>query len=138
MGAEMLRRAIAVAALALAGALCAAPARADRSEPLPQELEGVGVTDRTGARLPLEAAFKDEAGAPVTLGALFGRGRPVLVTLNYSSCPMLCNLQLEGLVEAMLGVDWSAGADFDVVTVSIDPTETADAGAGNTMVRGSR
>jgi protein SCO1/2 len=51
---------------------------------------------------------------------------PIILTLNYSDCPMLCSMQLNGVVQAMKQVDWTAGKEFRVVTVSLDPTETPD------------
>jgi protein SCO1/2 len=37
---------------------------------------------------------------------------------------MLCTLELNGLVQGMKGLAWTAGDEFDVVTVSFDPRET--------------
>jgi protein SCO1/2 len=37
---------------------------------------------------------------------------------------MLCNLQLNGLVEGLKGLGWTPGQEFEIVTVSIDPRET--------------
>jgi protein SCO1/2 len=50
----------------------------------------------------------------------------VVLTLNYSDCPMLCSLQLNGLTTALSQLDRELGRDFDVVTISLDPNETAD------------
>lgn len=95
----------------------------DRIEPVPRELAHVGVEEKLDAALPLELVFKDDAGRDVTLGSYFRPGRPVLLTLNYYRCPMLCTLELNGLVSAMKGLRWTAGDEFAVVTVSIDPRE---------------
>jgi len=54
-----------------------------RKEPLPPELQGVGLTQKLGAKLPLQAEFKDEHGKKVTLGDYFDGKRPLLLTLNY-------------------------------------------------------
>jgi protein SCO1/2 len=96
----------------------------DRMEPLPADLEGVDVIDRPGANLPLWLTFFDDSGEVVTLGKYF-KDRPVIVTMNYSNCPMLCSLQLNGLVDGLRGLRWTAGEEFEMVTVSIDPSETA-------------
>ena len=84
-------------ALLAAVLLAASPAAAQRTEPLPKELEGVGITEIPGARIPLALEFLDESGATVHLSDYFGRGRPVILTLNYYRCPMLCGLMLNGL-----------------------------------------
>lgn len=108
-----------------AGLLAAAPCPAqDRIEPVPKALERVGVVEKLDAALPLQLAFKDDRGRDVSLGSYFRPGRPVVLTLNYYRCPMLCTLELNGLVEAMKGLAWSPGGEFDVVTVSFDPRET--------------
>jgi protein SCO1/2 len=63
------------------------------------------------------------------LADLFG-SRPVLLTLVYYECPMLCNLILNGTVRALRTLEFSAGREFDVITVSIDPEETPELAAG--------
>ena len=115
-----------VAALAwvLAAALSAGVAAAQRSEPLPKELEGVGITELPGARIPLDLEFIDENGVRVKLGDYFAKGRPVILTLNYYRCPMLCGLMLNGLLAGLRELAWQPGEQFEIVTVSIDPTET--------------
>jgi protein SCO1/2 len=114
-----------VRAIVLIAALAASSVFAqDRIEPVPRQLARVGVEEKLDAALPLQLLFKDDAGRDVTLGSYFRRGHPVLLTLNYYRCPMLCTLELNGLVEAMKGLSWTPGDEFTVVTVSIDPRET--------------
>lgn len=92
---------------------------------LPPELEGVGVTERVGAVVDLGLEFVDESGRIVRLGEYF-RGRPVILNLVYYSCPMLCTLVLNGQLEALKQIPGQPGRDFEIVTISIDPTETAE------------
>jgi protein SCO1/2 len=99
------------------------PVFAQRLEQAPPELQEVGVTEHLDARLPLELPFVDADGRKVTLGDFFDGQRPVLLTMNYSNCPMLCNLQLTGLFEGLGRMDWNIGQNFQMVTVSIDPKE---------------
>jgi protein SCO1/2 len=99
-------------------------AEAERKERLPPELEGVGVTPHPDARLPLDLAFVDSDGRDVTLGQFFDGKRPVILTMNYSNCPRLCSWQLNGLVNAMRGMPWDLGRQFQIVTVIIDPNES--------------
>ncbi len=114
-----------VGAAALVGllALAASSARAQRKEPLPKELEGVGVTEKLGHAPPMDTPFRDEHGNAVRFGDFFRAGVPTLLTLNYSNCPMLCSIQLTGLVQAMRDVDWTLGEKFQAITISMDPTE---------------
>ncbi len=91
---------------------------------LPPELEGVGIEEKLGARIDLDLTFIAENGYPVPLRQFFGQGRPVILNLVYYSCPMLCTLILNGQVEALREIPWTPGAEFEVVTISIDPSET--------------
>jgi protein SCO1/2 len=111
-------------ALALVLAAAAFPARAeDRIEPLPKELEGVGVDEKRDAKVPLDLPFTDDLGRAVTLGDYFRGDKPVVLTLNYYRCPMLCTLVLNGYVEGLKQLDWYPGGEFTSVTVSIDSRE---------------
>jgi protein SCO1/2 len=96
---------------------------------LPAALGAVGITQNLDAQLPLELAFRDERGAAVTLSDYFTRDRPVLLSLAYYRCPMLCDLVLQGMVETLTEMDWRPGEEFDVVTVSIDPRESPELAA---------
>lgn len=119
-----------VAAALLLGALCCAPATAaDRKEPSPQEGQDVDVVARLGAVVPGDLPFTDAEGNAVKLGQFFDGKRPVLLTLNYSNCPKLCSLQLNGLFEALTGMTWNIGQEFQMVTVSIDPQESVERAA---------
>jgi protein SCO1/2 len=97
-------------------------------EPVPAPLEGVGFDQRLGADLPRDLHFLDETGRDVELTSLT-RGRPALLTLVYYRCPMLCTQVADGLVRGLQPVTLEPGADYDVVFVSIDPTETPDLAA---------
>lgn len=110
-----------VAAL-LSFALGRLPARAHtQQDPVPEQ---VGVDEHLGARIPTELTFQDQTGKPVALSSYFSGG-PVLLTLNYYSCPSLCPLVFRNLVRTMSEMKGlSLGQDFRVVTVSIDPEET--------------
>lgn len=111
----------------LAGCLVAAVsgrAFGQRNDGVPKETEGVGVTEHPGAVLPLGLMFRDENGRDVRLKDYFTGGRPVILTLNYYRCPMLCTLQLNGLIDALRRMEWTPGREFEIVTVSIDPLET--------------
>jgi protein SCO1/2 len=84
--------------------------------------ERVGFDQRLGEQVPLGAAFRDEAGRSVTLGQYFGK-RPVILTLAYYNCPLLCTQVLNSVARGLKPLSIGIGKDFDVVTVSIDPTE---------------
>ena len=95
---------------------------------LPQVLQKVGVTQRLNQPLPLNAPFVDETGKSIMLGDYFGK-RPAIVSLVYYNCPMLCSEELDGLTSSLEMVKLTPGKDFDVVIISIDPSETAEQAA---------
>lgn len=92
---------------------------------VPEELKGVDIVENLDAQLPLDTRFVDDAGRQVSLREYFDGKRPVLLQLGYNRCPMLCSLVLNGAFDGLKGVDWTPGNEFEVVSISIDPTETA-------------
>lgn len=112
------------AALGAALIVTAAARAQDRIEPLPKAFEDVQVEERLDETIPLDLAFRDENGKAVTLGDYFDGKRPVLLTLNYYKCPMLCTLQLNGLIDGLKDLTWTPGKEFEIVTISFDPAET--------------
>ncbi len=94
-------------------------------EPPGTTLSRVGFDQNLDAQLPLDLAFRDESGRPVRLGDYFG-AKPVIVTLVYFRCPMLCGEELKGLARSLKPLSMAVGDQFEVVTVSIDPTDTPD------------
>lgn len=129
------RRAAAGAALALALVLplCAigqVSSYGDKTEgpnvgnELPRVLQGANIQQHLNAQLPLKAAFTDDHGNSVTLGQYFDGKHPVLLSTVYYNCPMLCSEEMDGITSALEMVHLDPGKDFQVVIVSIDPTET--------------
>ena len=96
---------------------------------LPQVLQKVSVQQHLDAQLPLSASFTDDRGQAVTLGQYFDGKHPVLLSTVYYNCPMLCSEELDGLTSALEMVHLTPGKDFQVVVVSIDPTETSELAA---------
>ena len=103
----------------------APPARQDQK---PQILQQVGIDQKLNTQLPLDLTFRDETGKTVRLGDYFG-SKPVIVSLVYYRCPMLCEQVLNGMAAALNVLKFDAGKEFNIVTVSIDPTETPDIAA---------
>jgi protein SCO1/2 len=118
---------------ALATMLGAAAAHAEKpaltfpqgSEQPLAALQDIDVIEHLGDRVPGDLSFTDGAGAPVRLDSLLHQDKPVLVTLGYHRCPMLCGLVLDGLVKAARASGLKLGKDFLAVDVSIDPAEDA-------------
>jgi protein SCO1/2 len=108
-------------ALFLAGGL--APLRADSSTPI-DIARHVRFDQNLGAQVPLDLPFVSDTGANVRLGDYF-HGQPVLLVFDYDRCPNLCGIVLGSLVDSLKAMTWNAGERFQVVVVSIDPTDTA-------------
>jgi protein SCO1/2 len=90
------------------------------------DLAKIGIVEHLGSNLPLDLQFTDESGRAVTLRDYFGKGKPVLLTLGYYGCPMLCNMVLNGVADGVKGLQWSPGDQFTMLTVSINPKETPE------------
>ena len=97
----------------------------ESSTKLPKALEGVGIDQRLNETVPLDIDFLDEQGNAVKLGDYFGQ-KPVVLALVYYECPMLCTLELNGLLRALRATPLDLGKDFQIVTVSFDPGETPE------------
>lgn len=96
---------------------------------LPKQLEGVGVDEKLGNKIDLNLEFINESGRVTPLRRYFEQGRPVILDLVYYSCPMLCNLVLNGQTSSLREIPWTPGKEFEIVTVTIDPTETPELAA---------
>ena len=94
----------------------------------PSILGGVGIDQHLNTQLPLNLTFTDDQGKQVALSSYFGK-RPAILALVYYRCPMLCSEELDGLTSALEMVRFVPGKDFDIVVVSIDPTEGTDLAA---------
>lgn len=102
-------------------ALVAASAAHDDGRPL--ALRGVALEQKLGQRIPLDLEFLDENGSRARLGNYFGK-RPVVLNFVYYGCEDLCPLLTTGLTRALRGLNFAAGNEFSVLTVSFDPKDT--------------
>ncbi|HEY0379415.1 MAG TPA: SCO family protein [Pyrinomonadaceae bacterium] len=96
---------------------------------LPVALREVKIEQRLNEQVPLDLKFKDDTGREVTLREYFNKGKPVVLSLVFYKCPMLCDQILTGLLGSMRSVSFDAGKEYDVVTVSFDPRETPELAA---------
>ena len=127
-----IRKIFAVTLLALCASASLWPQAAPKLQPgdaipnqKPSILDQVGLDQRLNQQVPLDLVFVDDHGQPVQLKQYFG-AKPVILILVYYQCPMLCTQVLNGFTGAMLGIRrFNVGREFDVVTVSIDPRDTA-------------
>ena len=94
------------------------------------ELQKIDVLEHYGEMIPLNLTFRNSAGNQVPLSDFFESGKPVLITLAYYECPMLCTFVLNGLSQVVSEIAFSPGKDYQIVTISIDPLETPELAAG--------
>ena len=99
----------------------------------PSVTSKISISQHLNQPLPLSAVFTDETGKQVQLASYFGAtpagSKPAILALVYYQCPMLCSEELNGLTGALQMVDEKPGRDFNVIVVSIDPTESPDLAA---------
>jgi protein SCO1/2 len=94
----------------------------DASRPIP--LRDVEFDQRLNSQIPLDLSFTDERGVPVHLREYLD-GKPIILNFVYYKCRDLCPLLLDGIVRTLRAISFDIGAEFDVLTVSIDPTDNA-------------
>lgn len=104
------------------------PVPVEGNAQLPPALQNVEIEEKLGSRLPLDARFTAQDGRAVRLGELLGH-RPVVLSLVYFDCPMLCGLILTGAARGMRETGLVLGKDFDAVTVSFDPRDSTKTAA---------
>jgi len=94
----------------------------------PPGLKNVGIQQNLNQPIPPDLMFQDDTSRSVRLGDFFGK-RPIILNLVYYNCPMLCGEVLSGLENSLRMMSFDVGKEFDVITVSFDPTETPEMAA---------
>ncbi|QSV47015.1 SCO family protein [Geobacter benzoatilyticus] len=124
--------------LLLAAMLASARATAAAEEPLHEHgRPGIdaatgdgarfGLTERLGEKIPLDATFADETGAPVRLGDLVTA--PTIILPVYYRCTNVCNFLQGGLAGVLKDIRLTPGEQYRVISVSFDETETPELAA---------
>ena len=103
--------------------LCLLPAAAG-AHPVSAAFNDIGIAQKLGAVVALDAAFRGEEGEQVTLRQLVTA--PTILALVYYNCPNVCDLLLTGLAGVLGPLSAAPGVDYNVVTISIDPKETPE------------
>lgn len=85
---------------------------------------GVGLDEQLGGRIPLELAFRDEDGKAVRLADLVTR--PTVIAPVYYRCPNVCHFLQGELAQVLPQLKLTAGADYQVLSISFDETETPE------------
>ena len=131
---KILRSGLAVGVL-LAAVLCGSafvhgqqysgeqPSMGKTAQEMPAYLKQTGIEQHLNNPLPLSAVFTDEEGHSAALGHWIGK-EPVILVMVYYKCRSLCPEVLHGLAAGLKDTKLKPGQDYDVVTVSIDPSDT--------------
>jgi protein SCO1/2 len=100
------------------------------AQPIPpqQLMDQIGVDQKLDQQVPLDLTFRDESGKSVRLGEYFGE-KPVVLSLVYYECPMLCGMTLNGMLKTFKVLPFTIGQEYEVVTVSFDSRETPELAA---------
>jgi len=100
----------------------------DTTEKQQTMTSGVTIEQHLDEQLPLDTVFFDESGKEIPLATFFGE-RPVILGLVYYRCPALCSRVITGIIESLKVIPFAAGKEFDVILISIDPTESPELAA---------
>jgi protein SCO1/2 len=95
----------------------------------PKDLSKIDVVEQLGKQIPLDLTFVNDVGDTVPLSNYFNDGKPVILDLAYYTCPMLCNLVLNGINESISKLDWLPGNEYRVLTISFDPRDSVSLAA---------
>ena len=88
-----------------------------------------GVDEYLGDKIDLSLKVQNHFGDHMSVGDYFKDGKPAVFTLNYYSCASLCSVQLNAVLNGLKDMDWIPGAEFNMLTLSIDPEETSSLAA---------
>jgi protein SCO1/2 len=89
----------------------------------PKVLQGVTIKENLGKQIDLSLTFADQNGVQQNFSQVL-KDKPLILTLNYYRCTTLCSIQLVNLAKSIADLGWVIGKDFNMATVSFDPTDT--------------
>jgi protein SCO1 len=113
--------------LLVAFVLAASSAAVGASVP---DFSGLAYEQRLGNQIPLQETFRDDAGQSARLSDFVSPDKPLILALVYFHCPNLCGVVRSDLFDALKRSGMTAGRDYSLVALSIDPSESsADASA---------
>lgn len=86
----------------------------------------VGFQEKQGQYVDLNVKLVDEAGDTVLLKDVLDK--PAILNLVYFRCAGTCSPLMWGISKFIDAMDLQLGKDYDVLTISFDPSETIDLG----------
>ena len=86
----------------------------------------IGIVEHLDEYLPDSISLINENGEKVWLSDLIDK--PTVLNFVYFRCPGICSPLMEGVADVMDKSDLVPGKDYQVLTISFDPSETIDLG----------
>lgn len=86
----------------------------------------IGIVEHLDTFLPADIYLINENNERVVLTDLIDK--PTIINFVYFRCPGICSPLMEGLAKVMDESDLVANVDYQVLTISFDPSETIDLG----------
>lgn len=86
----------------------------------------IGIVEHLGEYLPDSILLTDENGNKVWLSDVIDK--PTVINFVYYRCPGICSPLMEAVAGVMDKSDLVPGVDYQVLTISFDPSETIDLG----------
>jgi protein SCO1 len=95
-----------------------------QSETMVQSDVMIGIDEQLGNFLPSDIELIDIEGNKVQLASLLDK--PTILNFVYYRCPGICTPLMDAIAEVVNLSDMELGKDYQVITVSFDPSEGPD------------
>ena len=82
----------------------------------------IGINEKLGNKIPLDATFYDSNGKELTLGEIINK--PTVIDFAYYKCTGICTPLMTEVADVINRVDLKPGKDYDVITISFNADET--------------
>lgn len=92
-----------------------------------EEQTKIGVTEKLGEYIDLDAEFKTSTGETIKLSDIVDK--PTIFAPVYYDCPNVCNFLQTSLADVVPQVKLTLGKDFQVVSISFDENDTPEIAA---------
>jgi protein SCO1/2 len=89
-----------------------------------EALSSVGIDEKLGATLPLDAEFTTDSGEVAKLSSLITK--PTILVPVFYSCAGTCSLTLHSVATIATRMELTPGVDFNILAISFDDEETLE------------
>lgn len=92
---------------------------------IPPNEMSIGIDEKFDQKIDETLVFQTYQNKNVQLSEYLNK-KPVIINFAYYSCPMLCHLLADGIVDLVNRSDLVLGRDYSIVTISINPDDTPE------------